>query len=311
MGFFVVVSYTTRTALISAQFYSKNFRVLASRDSPSAVPDDSIHPPGREMQTVFVIDTDSDHRQKVKRLLDAQGYKVVLLENREQFLSRRKPGSGSCVLAEVVHCVNEEGIGFLDELAGRGWRIPVVFMKSACTVPQVVHVMRAGADGFICKQSGPKELLDSVQRALESAAQLEEADHEKEGMVSKLELLTKREAEVVKGVAQGLLNKEIAAQLGLALITVKTHRGNAMRKLEAGNAAELARIALMAGLVDPHHNGVSNGTAKKLSNGTAKKLSNGTAKKLSNGTAKKPGNGTSKVRPGQTPNESARKRGHS
>jgi FixJ family two-component response regulator len=129
-----------------------------------------------------------------------------------------------------------------------GWDIPTVFLTAHWNVQSVVNAMRAGADGFLTKPFDPAQLLDEVSKALERARARQQDGEHATAARAKAALLTEREREVVKLVVRGLLNKEIADQLDLALVTVKVHRGRAMQKLGAGNPAELARIASLAGL---------------------------------------------------------------
>jgi FixJ family two-component response regulator len=135
------------------------------------------------------------------------------------------------------------------ELRQRCWNIPTVFLTAHWDLGLVVSSMKAGADGFLTKPYDPSELIHAVSGAFERSSHSRQAGNHLADLRGRVSSLSSRELEVVRLVASGMLNKEIADVLGLALVTVKVHRGRAMQKLGAGNAAELARWASLAGII--------------------------------------------------------------
>jgi FixJ family two-component response regulator len=196
----------------------------------------------------MVLDDDAAILGGLNRLLTLHGYQVCLYSAADEFFTAGMPELPACLILDNHLGDGMTGLEIHAEMQRIGWDIPTVFLTAHWNVQSVVNAMRAGADGFLTKPFDPAELLSEVAKALERAR----ARHEDGGLATaaraKAALLTEREREVVSLVVRGLLNKEIADQLNLALVTVKVHRGRAMQKLGAGNPAELARIASLAGL---------------------------------------------------------------
>ncbi len=140
------------------------------------------------------------------------------------------------------------GFQVYEELLRTGWRNPTIFLTAHWSPAVIVKAMKAGADGFIVKPFDPLELLAEVAKALQKSGENHLSDQTISDARARADLLTEREREIVKLVVKGMLNKEIADQLGLALVTVKVHRGRAMKKLNAGNPAEMVHVAALAGL---------------------------------------------------------------
>lgn len=185
----------------------------------------------------------------LKRLLTSHGYEVRIYDEPTQLLKDGEPDQPSCLLLDDQLGNGVRGVDVHAEIKRRGWLIPTVFITAHWDVKLVVKTMRAGADGFVPKPYNPADLLEAVKLALQHAAKTQVEIARNGDAHAKVASLTTREREVVCLVASGLLNKEIADQLGIALVTVKVHRGRAMRKLCAGNPAELTRIAASAGLI--------------------------------------------------------------
>jgi FixJ family two-component response regulator len=160
-----------------------------------------------------------------------------------------EPHAPACLLLDNQLGEKVRGVDVHADLRQRGWEIPTVFITAHWDVRLVVEVMRAGADGFITKPYHPEELVDAVGQALRRSAQSVRISSHAQEARARAATLTSRERDVVTLVASGLLNKEIADRLGIALVTVKVHRGRAMVKLGARNPAELSLIASQAGLV--------------------------------------------------------------
>jgi FixJ family two-component response regulator len=197
---------------------------------------------------VMVLDDDTAILGGLNRLLTLHGYQVCLYSTADEFFTAGMPEIPACLILDNHLGDGMSGLEVHAEMQRIGWDIPTVFLTAHWNVQSVVNAMRAGADGFLTKPFDPAELLSEVAKALERArARLQDGEFATAAR-AKAALLTEREREVVSLVVRGLLNKEIADQLDLALVTVKVHRGRAMQKLGAGNPAELARIASLAGL---------------------------------------------------------------
>lgn len=198
---------------------------------------------------VVVLDDDPSILRGLERLLVTRGYQVRLHAKPDDFFRAGLPAVPACLLLDNQLGDGMTGLQVHGELLRRGWDIPTVFLTAHWNVQSVVSVMRAGADNFLTKPYDPVELLDAVAVALQRAR-----TRHKEGMIAaelrgRASSLTEREREVVRLVVKGLLNKEIADQLDIALVTVKVHRGRAMQKMGARSPAELARIAALSGIV--------------------------------------------------------------
>lgn len=205
------------------------------------------HEAGR-IGVVLILDDDRPVLRGLERLLTGEGYRVIPFDNPQAFLAARLPDVPKCLLLDIQLGDGMTGLGVHEENLNRGVEIPTVFLTAYWDVQKVVAAMRAGADGFLTKPYDPKELLNEVELALRRAkSKLKNGQVAAEAR-SRMVTLTPREQEIVRLVLAGLLNKEIADRLGLALVTVKVHRGRAMKKLAAGNPAELAHIARLAGL---------------------------------------------------------------
>lgn len=197
---------------------------------------------------VLVLDDDRFIRTGLERLLTAHGYRVRLHAEPEELFRDGLPSVPACLLLDNQLGDGMTGVQVHGELLRRGWFIPTVFLTAHWNVQLVVNAMRAGADGFLTKPFDPAELVDAVALALQRSQAKQQKEFATAEARARVAALTPREREIVRLVVEGLLNKEIADQLDLALITVKVHRGRAMHKLGAGNPAELVHIAELAGL---------------------------------------------------------------
>lgn len=188
--------------------------------------------------TVFVIDDDQSMRKSLKRLLDAASYKVELFTSASEFLFRSPHSGPSCLIVDV-RMPELNGIDFQKALIEGGREEQLVFITGHGDVPMCAKAMKAGAVDFLPKPFKPKQLLESVERALtRSAEQLRRAS-EKNHARGLLERLTRREYEVMQLVATGMLNKQVGSELGMAEKTVKTHRAHMLQKLKITSVAEL------------------------------------------------------------------------
>jgi FixJ family two-component response regulator len=199
---------------------------------------------------VIVLDDDQTMLKALERLLTAQDLQVQTFEKAEDFFKWDIPEVPSCLLLDHHLGDGMTGVQVHAELQRRGWDIPTVFLTAHWNVQSVVRAMRAGADGFLTKPYDPEELLATVRDTLVRAKENRSSGKQAAEARAKAATLTQREREIVRLVVSGLLNKEIADKLGLALVTVKVHRGRVMHKLGAGNPAELVYIAGLGGLLD-------------------------------------------------------------
>src|SRR2546421_13114076 len=190
---------------------------------------------------VFVIDDDQSIRKSLRRLLDASNYESEVFESASEFLSRSTHPGPSCVIVDV-QMPGLNGIDFQKALLEGGREEQLVFITGHGDIPMCARAMKAGAVDFLPKPFKPKQLLESVQRALTRSAEKRRRASEKNQVRALLERLTPREFQVMQHVATGLLNKQVGAELGMAEKTVKTHRAHVMQKLHITSVAELMRV---------------------------------------------------------------------
>lgn len=197
--------------------------------------------------TVFVVDDDVSVREGLDSLLRSVGYAVSVFASVREFALARRPDTPSCLVLDV-RMPGPSGMDFQAELSALNDPIPIVFLTGHGDVPMAVRAIKLGAVEFLLKPFREQDLLDAVRVAIGK----DEARRKDEAALAELKerfaTLTVREKEVLTFVAQGRLNKQIAADLGLSEVTVKVHRGQVMRKMGAATLAELVRLAdLIAG----------------------------------------------------------------
>jgi FixJ family two-component response regulator len=199
---------------------------------------------------VFIIDDDEALRGGLARLLRSVGLRSETFASTLEFTRSKLPDAASCLLLDV-RLPGMSGLDFQAELAKSGIRIPIIFMTGHGDIPMSVRAMKAGAVEFLTKPLREQDLLDAVRVALERDA----ARRESEGSVAKLralfDQLTPREQEVLSMVTAGLMNKQVAGELGISEIMVKVHRGNVMRKMSARTLADLVIMAEALGMRRP------------------------------------------------------------
>lgn len=195
---------------------------------------------------VVVLDDNLAVRESLEQLLMSHGYSVRLHADPEDFFQVGLPPVNACLLLDNHLGEYMSGMLVHAEIVRRGWFIPTIFLTAHWNVQMVVNAMRTGADGYLTKPFDPAELLAAVASALRHSRNRRQEAFRVTDARARIAALTPREREIVQLVVNGHLNKEIADRLDIALITVKVHRGRAMRKLGAGNAAELARILTTA-----------------------------------------------------------------
>ena len=190
---------------------------------------------------VFVVDDDPSVRSSLKFLLSSVGLQVESFDSAEAFLQRKPPDAPSCLVLDVrLHGLS--GLDFQRELAARNIRIPIVFVTGHGDIPMSVRAMKAGAIEFLTKPYRDQDLLDAVRIALERDRARREQERDLTDLQQRFNALTPREQEVISMVVSGMLNKQIAAELGTAENTVKVHRSRAMEKMNAQSFADLVRM---------------------------------------------------------------------
>jgi FixJ family two-component response regulator len=200
-----------------------------------------------QLPMVFVIDDDASLREALSRLFRSVGLQVKTFTSAPEFLQGKLPDLPSCLVLDV-RLPGLSGLDFQSELAKANIDIPIVFMTGHGDIPMSVRAMKAGAIEFLPKPFRDQDMLDAVQIGLER-----DRDRRKNaGGVAKLKAgfatLTAREQEIMGLVTSGLMNKQIAGQIGVSEITVKVHRGSVMRKMGAKSLAELVRMADALGI---------------------------------------------------------------
>ncbi|SCB09377.1 response regulator transcription factor [Rhizobium hainanense] len=211
-----------------------------------------------QQSTVYVIDDDPSVRDGLDSLLRSVGYDTRGFASPRDFLASPRSERPACIVLDV-RMPDASGLDFQDELARMGYVIPTIFLTGHGDVPMSVRAMKAGAVEFLLKPFREQDLLDAIRQALEiDRARLRKQAAEVD-LHERFSTLTPREREVMALVARGLLNKQIAAEIGLSEITVKVHRGQAMRKMRADSVADLIRMADSLGLTDGKANDAAPG----------------------------------------------------
>jgi FixJ family two-component response regulator len=196
---------------------------------------------------VFVIDDDPSMRESLSNLFRSVGLQVEVFGSTSEFLQSKLPDVTSCLLLDV-RLPRLSGLDFQVELMKAGIHIPIIFMTGHGDIPMSVKAMKAGAVDFLSKPFRDEDMLDAVARAIENDRK-RRADAEAHSDVrARFAILTPREREVLALVAAGLMNKQIATEIGLAEITVKIHRANVMKKMGAKSLADLVRTAETLGI---------------------------------------------------------------
>ena len=207
-------------------------------------------PESEEQAIVFVIDDDESLREALKNLFGMVGLRAETFAGPAEFLKRKLPDVPACIVLDV-RLPGISGLELQTELATGDIKIPIIFMTGHGDIPMTVKAMKAGAFEFLPKPFRDQDMLDAVQLALKQDRTRREAEQADAQFRRNFESLSSREREVMALVAAGLMNKQIAFQLGLAEVTVKLHRGSLMRKMDARSVAELARMAEVLGIRCP------------------------------------------------------------
>jgi FixJ family two-component response regulator len=200
-----------------------------------------------QQPVVFVIDDDASLREGLSRLFRSIGLQVETFASAPEFLQHKLTEGPRCLVLDV-RLPGLSGLDFQSELAKADIDIPIVFMTGHGDIPMTVRAMKAGAVEFLPKPFRDQDMLDAVQLGLERDRSRRKSAGDTSRLKTSFGSLTSREQEVMGCVTAGLMNKQIAGELGVSEITVKVHRGNVMRKMGAKSLAELVRMADALGL---------------------------------------------------------------
>ena len=200
-----------------------------------------------QQPVVFVIDDDASLRVSLSSLFRSIGLQVMAFESTAGFLSAKLPDTPSCLVLDV-RLPGLSGLDFQAQLAKADIRLPIIFMTGHGDIPMTVRAMKAGAVEFLTKPFRDQDMLDAVQAGLEQDRIRREDTAAAANLRHRFASLTPREQEIMGLVTAGLMNKQIAGEIGISEITVKVHRGSVMRKMGAKSLAELVRMADAVGV---------------------------------------------------------------
>jgi FixJ family two-component response regulator len=192
--------------------------------------------------TVFIIDDDRGMRQAIQDLVESVGLRAESFATGQEFLNKRRTSDPSCLVLDV-RLPQMSGLDFQQRLTEIGVQIPIIFITAHGDIPMSVRALKAGAVEFLTKPFRDQDLLDAIQQALQRDRVVQEHEAEVRELRERYQGLTAREREVMGFVVSGLLNKQIASEIGASEATIKIHRGNLMEKMQAASLVELVRMA--------------------------------------------------------------------
>jgi FixJ family two-component response regulator len=191
---------------------------------------------------VFIIDDDTQVRTGIDSLVRSIGLRTAMFSSADEFLRAKRPDAPACLILDV-RMPGQSGLELQTELRRAGIRIPIVFITGHGDIPMTVRAMKEGAMEFLTKPVRSQDLIEAVQKAIVRDREARTEQAELEGIRTRFESLTPRETEVLNLVVAGLLNKQIADELGMSELTVKTHRAHVMEKTQADSLAHLVRMS--------------------------------------------------------------------
>ena len=200
------------------------------------------------LPTVFLVDDDASVRRALARLIKAAGYQLQTFTSARAFLDSKLPDDGPACLVLDVRMPGLSGLDLQHELQTASATLPIIFITGYGDIPMSVKAMKEGAVDFLPKPVRDVELLRAIEQALARAVRERAYREELEGIQGRLEKLTAREREVMSLVVRGLLNKQIAVELGTVEKTIKVHRARVMQKMQVDSVAELVRIVERTGI---------------------------------------------------------------
>jgi FixJ family two-component response regulator len=199
---------------------------------------------------IFIVDDDASVRKSLTRVMVSAGYAVEAFASAREFLERERLAGPGCLVLDV-RMPGLSGLDLQEALAGTSRRLPIVFITGHGDISMSVKAMKSGAADFLTKPYDVEQLLAAVDRAVTKDAKTLGEEGQTAEVLDRVKQLTPRETEVFALVVTGLLNKQIAGELGIGEKTVKVHRARVMEKMQAGSVAELVRLADRAGVIVP------------------------------------------------------------